>query len=35
MDFNYTEEQKQIKETVKRFTDKQVSPRAVEIDEDR
>ena len=33
MDFNYTEEQKQIKETVKRFANQQVSPRAVEIDE--
>lgn len=33
MDFNYTEEQKQIKETVKRFADQQVAPRAVEIDE--
>jgi alkylation response protein AidB-like acyl-CoA dehydrogenase len=34
MDFNYTEEQKQIKETVKRFADQQVAPRAVEIDEE-
>ena len=33
MDFNYTEEQRQIKETVKRFADQQVAPRAVEIDE--
>jgi acyl-CoA dehydrogenase len=34
MDFTYTEEQKQIKETVKKFTDQQVAPRAVEIDEE-
>jgi alkylation response protein AidB-like acyl-CoA dehydrogenase len=33
MDFNYTGEQRQIKETVKRFADQQVAPRAVEIDE--
>jgi len=33
MDFDYTEEQKRIKETVKRFADQQVAPRAVEIDE--
>lgn len=33
MDFNYTEEQKRIKETVTKFADQQVAPRAVEIDE--
>ena len=33
MDFNYSEEQLRIKETLKRFADQQVTPRAVEIDE--
>jgi alkylation response protein AidB-like acyl-CoA dehydrogenase len=33
MDFELTEQQKQIKETVRRFAENEVAPRAVEIDE--
>jgi len=33
MDFNYSEEQLRIKETLERFADQQVAPRVVEIDE--